>query len=185
MHNSAAIYHLFLLKIKITDLSNPSEISDIGWIKPGLASWSWWADPDSPKNYKSMITFIDFASEWGIPYFLVDANWNMMEGGGNIDQLIEYAAKKNVGIWLWYNSGGPHNTVTEAPRDLMFDANTRKYEFEKLHKMGVKGVKVDFFQSDKQHIIQQYIGILKDAADNGSKISILLIHLINFHKKIS
>lgn len=157
----------------ITDLSDPSEISDIGWVKPGLASWSWWADPDSPKNYKSMITFIDFASEWGIPYFLVDANWNMMEGGGNIDQLIEYASKKNVGIWLWYNSGGPHNTVTEAPRDLMFDADTRKAEFEKLHKMGVKGVKVDFFQSDKQHIIQQYIGILKDAADNQV--------MVNFH----
>ncbi len=157
----------------ITDLSDPSEITDNGWIKPGLASWSWWADPDSPKNYKSMVAFIDFASEWGIPYFLVDANWNMMEGGGNIDQLIEYAAKKNVGIWLWYNSGGPHNTVTEAPRDLMFDANTRTAEFVKLHRMGVKGVKVDFFQSDKQHIIQQYIGILKDAADNQV--------MVNFH----
>jgi hypothetical protein len=157
----------------ITDLSAPSEISDISWIKPGLASWSWWADPDSPKNYKSMVAFIDFASEWGIPYFLVDANWNMMEGGVNIDQLIEYATKKNVGIWLWYNSGGPHNTVTEAPRDLMFDAEIRKAEFEKLHKMGVKGVKVDFFQSDKQHIIQQYLGILKDAADNQV--------MVNFH----
>ncbi|MDP3431428.1 MAG: glycoside hydrolase family 97 catalytic domain-containing protein [Bacteroidota bacterium] len=157
----------------ITGLSKPSEISDISWIKPGLASWSWWADPDSPKNYKSMVAFIDFASEWGIPYFLVDANWNMMEGGGNIDQLIEYATKKNVGIWLWYNSAGPHNTVTEAPRDLMLDADIRKAEFEKLHKMGVKGVKVDFFQSDKQHIIQQYLGILKDAADNQV--------MVNFH----
>jgi alpha-glucosidase len=157
----------------ITDLSEASKISDESWIKPGLASWSWWADPDSPKNYKSMIGFIDFASEWGIPYFLVDANWNMMTGGGNIEQLIEYANKKNVGIWLWYNSGGPHNTVTEAPRDIMFDADSRKAEFEKIHNWGVKGVKVDFFQSDKQHIIQQYMDILKDAADNQV--------MVNFH----
>ena len=153
-------------------LSEPSKIEDVSWIKPGLASWSWWADPASPKVYKSMIPFIDFASEWGIPYFLVDANWNMMEGG-NVEQLIAYANQKKVGIWLWYNSGGPHNTVTEAPRDIMFDPARRRAEFEKLQKWGVKGVKVDFFQSDKQHIIQQYMGILKDAAD---------FHImVNFH----
>lgn len=156
----------------VNGLSEPSKIADASWVKPGLASWSWWADPASPKVYKSMIPFIDFSAEWGIPYFLVDANWNMMEGG-NIEQLIAYANQKKVGIWLWYNSGGPHNTVTEAPRDIMFDPAQRRAEFEKLQKWGVKGVKVDFFQSDKQHIIQQYMGILKDAAD---------FHvMVNFH----
>lgn len=156
----------------VNSLSESSKIADTSWIKPGLASWSWWADPASPKDYKSMIPFIDFSAEWGIPYFLVDANWNMMEGG-NIEQLIGYANQKKVGIWLWYNSGGPHNTVTEAPRDIMFDPALRRAEFEKLQKWGVKGVKVDFFQSDKQHIIQQYMGILKDAAD---------FHvMVNFH----
>ena len=156
----------------VNSLSESSKIADVSWVKPGLASWSWWADPASPKVYKSMIPFIDFSAEWGIPYFLVDANWNMMEGG-NIEQLIGYANQKKVGIWLWYNSGGPHNTVTEAPRDIMFDPVLRRAEFEKLQKWGVKGVKVDFFQSDKQHIIQQYMGILKDAAD---------FHvMVNFH----
>ena len=156
----------------VNGLSESSKIKDVSWIKPGMASWSWWADPASPKLYKSMVPFIDFSAEWGIPYFLVDANWNRMEGG-NIEQLIDYSNKKKVGIWLWYNSGGPHNVVTEAPRDIMFDAKLRRAEFEKLEKWGVKGVKVDFFQSDKQHIIQQYLDILKDAAD---------FHvMVNFH----
>lgn len=156
----------------VNGLSEPAKVADASWVKPGLASWSWWADPASPKIYKSMVPFIDFSAEWGIPYFLVDANWNMMEGG-NIEQLIDYANKKKVGIWLWYNSGGPHNTVTEAPRDIMFDPAQRRAEFEKLQKWGVKGVKVDFFQSDKQHIIRQYMDILKDAAD---------FHvMVNFH----
>jgi hypothetical protein len=156
----------------VTSLSEPSQVKDATWVKPGLVSWSWWADPDSPKNYKSMLPFIDFASRWSIPYFLADANWDSMKNG-TVEQLIDYASKKNVGIWLWYNSGGPHNTVTEAPRNLLWDAKTRKQEFSKLQAWGVKGIKVDFFQSDKQHIIQQYIDILRDAADY--KI------LINFH----
>jgi hypothetical protein len=41
----------------------------------------------------------------------------------------------------------------------------RREEFAALKKWGIKGVKVDFFQSDKQNIIQLYQDILKDAAD--------------------
>lgn len=149
----------------ITSLNNKTEISNTEWIKPGLASWSWWAEPDSPKEYTSLIKYIDFAAAWKIPYFLVDANWNYMKGG-TIEQLISYANTKNVGIWLWYNSGGKHNTVTEQPRDLMDNDSIRKVEFARIHKLGVKGVKIDFFLSDKQHIIKLYVDILKDAADN-------------------
>jgi len=148
----------------VNGLSEPSKIKDVSWIKPGLAYWSWWSDPASPTVYKSMLPYIDLASEWGIPYFLVDANWTKMEGG-NIEQLIAYAKQKGVGIWMWYNSGGPHNLVFEAPRNKMWDSEQRRAEFAKLKKWGVKGVKVDFFQSDKQHIIQQYMDILQDAAD--------------------
>jgi hypothetical protein len=55
----------------------------------------------------------------------------------------------------------------------MSDPELRKAEFKKLAEWGVKGVKVDFFQSDKPQIIKQYFDILKDAADN--KI------MVNFH----
>ncbi|OIP82434.1 MAG: hypothetical protein AUK44_07750, partial [Porphyromonadaceae bacterium CG2_30_38_12] len=148
----------------VTSLNDKSQIADTEWMKPGLANWSWWAEPDSPKEYASLLKYIDFAAAWKIPYFLVDANWNRMQGG-TIEQLIAYANSKNVGIWLWYNSGGKHNTVTEQPRDLMDNAAIRRAEFERIHKLGVKGVKIDFFLSDKQHIIKQYVDILKDAAD--------------------
>jgi hypothetical protein len=112
------------------------------------------------------------AAEMGWEYSLVDANWDLMTGG-NVEQLTKYAAAKNVGILMWYNTGGPHNEVTERPRDIMSDPVKRKEEFQKLASWGVKGVKVDFFQSDKPAIIKQYFDILKDAADN--KI------MVNFH----
>lgn len=156
----------------VAGLNPPSVIADPSWIKPGRASWSWWSDPASPRNFNSLKSFIDLAAEMGWEYSLVDANWDLMEGG-NIEQLVKYAHTKNVGILMWYNSGGAHNKVTERPRDIMVDPAKRKEEFKKLAGWGVKGVKVDFFQSDKQGIIRQYFDILKDAADN--KI------LVNFH----
>lgn len=156
----------------VTDLNPPSRVKDLSWIKPGRVAWSWWSDHDSPQHYQKMLEFIDLAAEMGWEYFLVDANWDIMEGG-NFHQLIEYARKKGVGILLWYNSGGEHNIVTERPRGYMKATEIRRYEFELLRKWGVKGIKVDFFQSDKQNILDLYHGILRDAAD---------FHImINFH----
>ncbi len=102
----------------------------------------------------------------GWEYSLVDANWDQMKNG-NVEKLVEYANGKNVGLLLWYNSGGKHNVVEEGPRDLVDNAKARRKEFERISKMGIKGIKVDFFQSDKQEIISQYVGILEDAAEFG------------------
>ncbi|MFC2124343.1 glycoside hydrolase family 97 catalytic domain-containing protein [Bacteroidota bacterium] len=156
----------------ITDLAKPNTIEDISWIKSGRASWSWWSDHNSPQRMDKLVKFIDLAAEMGWEYSLVDANWNIMKRG-NIEQLTEYANAKGVGILMWYNSGGPHNIVEEQLRDAMHESERRREEFKKLNEMGVKGVKVDFFQSDKPHIIKQYHDLLKDAAE--FKI------LVNFH----
>jgi hypothetical protein len=148
----------------VYDLSAPSRISDTSWIHPGRVSWSWWSDHASSKNYASLSHFVDLAAEMGWEYSLVDANWNIMTGG-SLNQLADYARQRGVGLLVWYNSGGPHNNVTEQPRDLMFDRDTRRAEFARLETLGVRGVKVDFFQSDKPQIIQLYLDILQDAAD--------------------
>jgi len=156
----------------INNLNPPSIIKDVSWIKPGIASWSWWSQPDSPKDFDSLKAYIDFAVAMQWPYSLVDANWNIMKGG-DIKLLAEYAKSKNIGLWIWYNSGGPNNSVTEQPRDALFTAAQRKETFAFLKANGIRGIKVDFFQSDKQEIIQEYIDILKDAAANQI--------MVNFH----
>jgi hypothetical protein len=100
----------------------------------------------------------------GWEYVLVDANWTIMDNG-TIHDVLRHAKEKNVGVLLWYNSGGPHNVVTEKPRDCFTYREVRRFEFDMLRKWGVKGVKVDFFQSDKQNVIDLYHGIMRDAAD--------------------
>jgi hypothetical protein len=46
----------------------------------------------------------------------------------------------------------------------MLNHANRVEEFTKLRKMGIAGVKVDFFESEKQNMIQYYLDILEDAA---------------------
>lgn len=156
----------------VTDLSPPSAVSDTSWIRPGRVAWSWWSDQASPRDGAKQKRFVDFAAEMGWEYVLVDANWPIMDNG-NIHDVIRHAKAKGVGVLLWYNSGGPHNVVTEKPRDYLFHPEVRRFELQLLKDWGVRGVKVDFFQSDKPATIALYHDILKDTAAFGL--------MVNFH----
>src|SRR5690606_18636324 len=48
--------------------------------------------------------------------------------------------------------------------DRMKTHESRMEEFAKLNKLGVYGIKVDFFLSEKQDMIKYYLDILEDAA---------------------
>ena len=148
----------------VTNLAEENSVQNPSWIKPGKSSWSWWSKSESPRDFEALKEFVDFSAKMGWKYSLVDANWNKMENG-NLKKLTEYANKKDVGLLVWYNSGGSHNTVPELPRDRINTEEERQKEFAWLNKIGVKGIKVDFFQSDKQCIINLYEDILRDAAE--------------------
>lgn len=149
----------------VNHLATPCQLKDTSWIKPGIASWSWWGDHVSGRDFKKLKQFVDFSAEMGWPYSLVDADWHIMQGG-TLEQLAAYADSKGVGLWIWYNSAGPHTKVMDAgPRDLMHEREIRRKEMERISKLGIKGIKVDFFQSDKQEIIKLYLDLIRDAAD--------------------
>ncbi len=150
----------------VTDFAEPSEVADTDWILPGRVSWSWWSDHDSPTNPTALKESIDLAADLGWEHTLIDANWNLMDESDLID-LIEHADRRGVGIFLWYNSGGSNNVIPEQPRDRMHDPEARRAEFGRLVKWGVRGVKVDFFHSDRTDIIERYHAIASDAADAG------------------
>ena len=149
----------------ITHLSTRALITDQAWIRPGRVSWSWWSDRSSPQDLDLVEPFVDLAASLGWEYTLVDAHWNV-HSEDEIERFVRSARDKGVGVWLWYNSGGPHNEVMEQPRDRMRDPEVRRAEFAKLAAWGVAGVKVDFFHSDKQAGIQLYWDILADAAEH-------------------
>lgn len=149
---------------RVFDLAPPTTMADTGWIRPGVSSWSWLTDHDSSQDLTKLKSFIGLAADMGWDYSLVDANWNRIAPDA-MEQLVAEANRKGVGLLFWYNSGGRHNSVTEEPRNIMDNRSLRRAEFAKLQQLGIKGVKIDFFQSDKQDRIQQYLDILADAAE--------------------
>jgi hypothetical protein len=147
-----------------THLNPPSKLRDPSWVEPGISSWSWWSDGQSPTNPAALRNFVDLSAQMGWRYSLVDLNWHKMPKD-TLRALVDYADARDVELMLWYNSGGPHNPVQGGPRDRLMDAQERRAEFRWLQDLGVAGIKVDFFNSDKQKIIRHYLDILDDAAD--------------------
>jgi alpha-glucosidase len=148
----------------VDDVSSPAVIKNTAWIKPGIASWNYWSSNHGTKDYKIVCEFADLAAEMNWPYTLLDWEWDTMEHGGNLEDAVKYIKSKGIKPLIWYNSGGPHTWVTATPRDRMLTHQNRMEEFAKLKKMGFAGVKVDFFESEKQDMITYYLDILEDAA---------------------
>jgi alpha-glucosidase len=145
------------------DVSPPSVIKNTSWIKPGIASWNYWSSNHGTKDFKIVCDFADLAARMGWPYTLLDWEWDSMSNGGNLEDALKYIHSLGVKPLMWYNSGGKHTGVTSTPRDRMLTHESRVEEFTKLNKLGVAGVKIDFFESEKQDMIKYYLDILDDA----------------------
>ena len=148
----------------VEDVSTPTNFKSTDWIKPGKVSWNYWSSNHGTKDYKIVCEFTDLAVKMNWPYTLLDWEWDGMTNGGNLEDALKYIHSKGIKPLMWYNSGGNHTWVSSTPKDRMLTHENRVEEFTKLKKLGVVGVKIDFFESEKQNMIQYYIDILEDAA---------------------
>ncbi len=156
----------------VTDVSAPCQLEDTSWIKPGVASWVYWAYNQGSRDYQIVKQYIDFADTLDLPYVLIDAEWDVMAGGGTLPDALVYSRSKGVDPMIWYNSStawisGP------GPGYRLNDSEKRDRELAWAHEMGVKGIKVDFFGADSIGMINYYLDILDAAAKH--KL------MVNFH----
>lgn len=157
----------------ITDLSPECTISDTSWVKPGVAAWVYWAYNQGSSDYRIVREYIDLASEMGWPYDLIDAGWDTMQGGGDMEDALRYARQKGVKPIVWYNSSTNWIDGAPTPHYRLNTPEDRAREFTWLREMGVCGIKVDFFRGDRVEDMDYYLDLLEDAADYSL--------MVNFH----
>ncbi len=159
----------------VTDVSEPCRISDTSWIKPGSVSWIYWAYNHGSNDYQIIRQYVDMAVDMHWPYVLIDAEWDEMKNGGSIEDAIRYAHDRGIKPLLWYNSSTAWLKAWGAPgpHERLNAPELREREFAWLERMGVAGVKIDFFAGDKQETMEYCIDLLECAARHHL--------LVNFH----
>ena len=153
---------------------DPDPQKDWSWVKPGKVAWDWWnawnlrgVDFRAGINNDTYKYYIDFASEYGIEYVILDEGWAVNKKADlfqvipeiDLEMLVKYGQERNVGLILWAGYWA-------------FDRDMEKV-FQHFSKMGIKGFKVDFMDRDDQIMVDFHHRAAKMAADYGM--------LIDFH----
>ncbi len=142
---------------------------DYGWVKPGKVVWDWYHNWNlqgvefkpgiNTQTYKYMV---DFAANNGIEYINIDDGWaklwdfKKVNPNLNLKEVIDYANSKGVKVFIW----AMWNTI-----DKDFTAN-----LDMFSKLGVAGIKVDFFDRADQRIVD----FVNKLADECAKRNLLL-----------
>ncbi|MEW2119466.1 glycoside hydrolase family 97 catalytic domain-containing protein [Streptomyces sp. NPDC005474] len=157
----------------VDDLATPSRVQDTSWIKPGPALWTWLAGGKTAgQSLAAQKEYVDYAAERGWPYEVVDAGWYYKAGQWDVidpdwqtdnwmPELVRYAATKGVGVQVWL-----HHTLLTDPAE-------REKWLGTLASWGVKGVKIDFMDSESQDRMRWYDETLEATARHHL--------LVNFH----
>ena len=157
----------------ITDVSEPCMLADTDWIQPGVVSWIYWAYNHGSNDYNIICKYVDLAVKLHLPYVLIDAEWDEMKDGKTIEDAVKYAVDKGIRPMIWYNSSVGWVDGAPTPKYRLNKPEDREREFAWCEKIGVKGVKIDFFSGDSQMNMDFCIDLLQSAARHHL--------LVNFH----
>ena len=157
----------------ITDVSSPNKLLDTSWIHPGVVSWIYWAYNHGSNDYQIIKKYVDMAVTLKLPYVLIDAEWDEMQDGRTIEEAVAYATTQGVKPLIWYNSSVGWIDGAPGPKFRLNKPEDREREFAWCEKIGVAGVKIDFFSGDNQMNMDYCIDLLECAARHHL--------LVNFH----
>ncbi|MFD3583058.1 glycoside hydrolase family 97 catalytic domain-containing protein [Streptomyces sp. NPDC058683] len=146
------------------DLAPASKVADPSWIHPGTVLWTWLAGGRTAgQSLAAQKAYVDYAAARHWPYEAVDAGWYFKTDEWDttdpdwqtdswMPELVDYARAKGVGIVVWIHQ-----------RDLD-TAEERAQWLPTLERWGVKGVKIDFMNSEAQSMLRWYDAILPETA---------------------
>lgn len=158
----------------ITDNSLPNQIADApSWVEPGVAAWVYWAYNHGSNDYNIIKRYTDMAVALKLPYVLIDAEWDNFLPPYKVEDAIKYAVDNGVKPIIWYSSSIGWINGAPGPKFRLNKLEDREKEFAWLEKVGIKGVKIDFFSGDTNQNIKFMIDLLECAA----KYHLL----VNFH----
>jgi alpha-glucosidase len=121
------------------------------WVKPGLAVWRYLDGGD--RSFEGMKEFSRLAGQLGFKYHVIEGFWSRWSDE-QIRELVEYSRRQGVGLLFW-----KHSKELNTPE-------AREEFFTRLHKLGVAGAKIDFFDHEAKEVIDHYEALLKKAAEN-------------------
>ncbi|PTT02283.1 glycoside hydrolase [Pedobacter sp. HMWF019] len=120
------------------------------WIKPGPAVWKY-LDGGGQSTLEEMKEYSRLAADLGFKHNILEGFWHKWTDA-ELRELVQYSAVKGIDIWLWEHSKN------------LWDGGKRHALFQHCHDLGIRGLKIDFFDHEAKDVIDLYQAILRETA---------------------
>ncbi len=142
------------------NLCPPTTMTDLSWIKPGVAAWYWGGSDGGKGEVREAYgglregewAHCEVSADMGWPYYLIDAGWS----SSWFPDFVKKAQEKGVECLLW---GDSRLIYSQDFSNGNMDATLRRWK-----NWGIKGIKVDFWEDDSKETMTRIENLYKKAA---------------------
>ncbi|OFX98550.1 MAG: hypothetical protein A2X05_13775 [Bacteroidetes bacterium GWE2_41_25] len=153
--------------IMVENLNPPSVISDMSWIKPGVAVFPWWGNWMANSYIDTLKMYVDLAAEMNWEWIEFDVSLvgspfrtsKLWETTDWLPEFTSYARLKNISVYGW-----DEINILKTPEG-------RDHIYGRYLDLGIEGIKIDYIDSDKQYAMQFRNYAMKDAAERNLMVS--------------
>lgn len=121
------------------------------WIVPGAAVWRY-LDAGGERDLPTMKDFSLKAGKLGFKHHILEGFWSKWSDKDILD-LVSFSRNQGIGIWVWKHS----KELRDQAERLAF--------FDRCQKLGIAGVKIDFFDHEAKEVIDLYQSMLLETAE--------------------
>lgn len=142
------------------NLCPPTTMTDLSWIKPGVAAWYWGGSDGGKGEVREAYGGLRegewahclLSADMGWPYYLIDAGWS----SSWFPDFVKDANAKGVDCLLW---GDSRLVYSQDFSNANMDATLKRWKG-----WGIKGIKVDFWEDDSKETMTRMENLYKAAA---------------------
>lgn len=153
--------------VMVENLNPPSSFSDMRWIEPGVSVFPWWGNYMANSYIDTLKMYVDLAAEMNWEWIEFDVSLvgspfrtsKLWETTDWLPEFTAYAKSKGINVYGW-----DEINVLKTPEG-------REHIYGKYRELGIKGIKIDYIDSDRQYAMCFRNDALRDAAHEKLMVS--------------
>lgn len=153
--------------VMVENLNPSSSLSDMSWIEPGVAVFPWWGNYLANSYIDTLKMYVDLAAEMNWEWIEFDVSLvgspfrtsKLWETTKWLPDFTAYAKSKGINVYGW-----DEIKVLKEPEG-------REYIYGKYLDLGIKGIKIDFIDSDRQYAMSFRNDAMNDAGKKNLMVS--------------
>ena len=151
----------------VENLNPPSKTNDFSWIEPGVAVFPWWGNYMANSYIDTLKRYVDMAAEMNWKWIEFDVSLvgsplrtsKLWETTPWLPEFTAYAKSKGINVYGWDEI------------NVLKTKEGRDHVYGRYMDLGIKGIKIDYIDSDKKYALSFRKDAISDALDKKMMVS--------------